>query len=90
MVNQSDTTLHLAYAEASVLLIESVIMLLHDRGVLSRDDLLQAVDTVIDTKQHLIDRDIHPEIARVAAGVLRRLQNSLAAATPSSEGRAGA
>ena len=81
-VSASDTTLHLAFAEASILLMESVLLVLLERRVLSKSDLSRAVSEALDSKRSFIESDIHPQIAKVASGVLKRLENSLAAAVP--------
>jgi hypothetical protein len=73
------TTIHLAYAEASVMVLECLMRLLIERKLVSLDDMLEAVDTAIETKRVLSQEGSHPEIARVAAGVLSTLANSLAA-----------
>jgi hypothetical protein len=80
LASASDTTLHLAFAEASILLMESLLLVLLERGVLSKADLMQAVSEALETKRNFIESDIHPHIAQVAFGVLKRLENSLAAA----------
>jgi len=77
--HEADVQLHLAYAEASVLLIEALMLALIDRNVLSIDDLTAAVDTAVETKKGFIAAGEHPEISAIAAGVLRRIGNSLAA-----------
>jgi hypothetical protein len=76
----ADEVLHLAYAEASVVLIESLMLVLVERGVLSKDELVDALETAIETKKNLIEDGIHPHIATLAAGTLTRIANSLAAA----------
>ena len=78
--SQADTTLHLAFAEASILLMESLLLVLLEKGVLSKKDLLGTVEVALETKRKFIESGIHPEIAKVALGVLQRLENSLAAA----------
>lgn len=62
------------------MLMESLLALLLERRVISHADLAQTFDTVLDTKRNFIASDIHPEIAKVAIGVLARLENSLGAA----------
>ena len=80
LVSSADTTLHLAFAEASIMLMESLLLVLLERGVLSRADLQSAVSIALETKRNFIASGIHPQIATVALGVLKRLENSLAAA----------
>jgi hypothetical protein len=80
-----DTITHLAYAEAAVMLIECLMVQLVERGVLSVDDLLETIETTLETKRVLEHEQHHPEISRVAAGVLSRMANSVAAGRPHSD-----
>jgi hypothetical protein len=75
----STTTMHLAYAEASVMLLECLTRLLIDRKLVSLDDVLDVVGLASDTKRTLVQDGVHPEISRVALGVLSSLANRLAA-----------
>jgi hypothetical protein len=78
----SEITLHLAYGEAAVMLIESLMLVLIERGVLTTQELLDAVEGAIDTKRQLAADGVHPEVSAIAAGVLNTMANSLAAAKP--------
>jgi hypothetical protein len=77
--NPDETTLHLAYAEASIMLLECVMLTLIDRNVVSKDAMLEALETALDTKRAFVADGHHREIALVAAGILGRITNSLAA-----------
>lgn len=72
-------TLHLAYAEASVMLLEALMRLLVEREVLAIEDVIEAVETTIETKRVMAQEGTHPEISKVAAGILSTVANSLAA-----------
>jgi hypothetical protein len=74
-----ETTLHLAYAEASIMLIESVMLTLIDRKVIPKEAMLEALEAALATKRAFAVDGPHQEIARVAAGILGRISNSLAA-----------
>jgi hypothetical protein len=74
-----ETTRHLAYAEASLMLIESMLQLLIERGVLSRAEVVEAVETVLEAKKINWREGNHPDISAVAAGVVSTLANSVAA-----------
>jgi hypothetical protein len=78
--SESEKALHLAYAEASVILIESLMLVLLKRGLLSKEEIVDALEAAIETKKNFIEDGIHPEIATLAAGTLTRIANSLAAA----------
>jgi hypothetical protein len=75
----SEATKHLAYAEASVMLLEGLMQLLIARGVLTAEDIVSTIETVIATKHEMIVDGEHPRISAVAAGVLSALANSVAA-----------
>jgi hypothetical protein len=74
-----DLDTHLAYAEASVMLVECLMLVLMEKKVVPIEDLVDAVETAIEAKQELIRDRSHPEIASIAAGVLSKIANSLAA-----------
>jgi hypothetical protein len=78
-VPSSDVAVHLAYAEAAVMLVECVMLVLMEKKVLPLDSLQQAVEAAIEAKQGLVKDGAHPQIAVIAAGVLSRIANSLAA-----------
>jgi hypothetical protein len=75
----SETTKHLAYAEAALMLMEGLLQLLVSRQVLTADEIVRTVETVIATKQQMTIDGEHPEISLIAAGVLSTLANSVAA-----------
>jgi hypothetical protein len=71
--------LHLAQGEAALMLIECLMSILIERQILSKDSLIEAVETVISTKRNMVlDRE-HAPIASIAAGLMSQLANSLAA-----------
>jgi hypothetical protein len=75
----ADTTEHLAYAEASLMLVEGIMLVLLEKQILTLEDLQSVIENAVETKQAFVDADVHPRISNVAAGVLRRLANSVAA-----------
>jgi hypothetical protein len=76
----SDEMKHLAYAEAAMMLIECLMVILIENRILTTNEMVDAVETAIAAKRQMVADHDHPEIAAVAAGVLSRLANSLAAA----------
>jgi hypothetical protein len=74
-----DMEVHLAYAEASVMLIECLMIALLEKKVLPLEDLVDAVETALEAKQRLVRDGSHPQIATIAAGVLSKIANSVAA-----------
>jgi hypothetical protein len=75
----AERTKHLAYAEASLMLIEGLMQALLERKLLTLDELRSIVDNAIETKQAFVDARVHPEISTLATGILRRLGNSISA-----------
>jgi hypothetical protein len=75
----SEITKHLAYAEASIMLLEGVLQLFVARGLLTAEEVVGTVESIIATKQQMIVDGEHPEISSVAAGVLSTFANSVAA-----------
>src|ERR1700754_4741085 len=86
-IASADVTLHLAYAEASVMLVECLMLVLMEKKVLPLESLTQAVEAAIEAKQGLVKESANPQIAVIAAGVLSRIANSLAAMEHGSNGR---
>ena len=76
----SETTTHLAYAEAAVMLIESLMLVLIEQRVLTMQQMVAAVESAIATKRQMVREGEHPIVSAVAAGVLSRMANSVAAA----------
>jgi len=77
-------TEHLAYAEASLMLVEGLMQVLLEKNLLTIQDLQSVIDSAVETKEAFVESGVHPEISNVAAGVLRRLANSVAA-TPAAK-----
>lgn len=84
----SDLTMHLAYAEAAVMLVECLMLMLVEKKVLPLESLTQAVEAAIEAKQGLVKDGAHPQIAGIAAGVLSKIANSLAATEQGRNGHA--
>jgi phage-related minor tail protein len=61
------------------MVIETLLHMLVERGVVPLDQVLQTLETSIDTKRTLAADGIHEEISARAAGVLSQMANSLAA-----------
>ena len=87
-LESADVAVHLAYAEASVMLVECLMLVLMEKKVLPLESLTQAVEAAIEAKQGLVKDGAHPQIAIIAAGVLSRIANSLAAHEHGSNGHA--
>jgi hypothetical protein len=75
----SEVALHLAYAEACVVLIECLMHVMVEKKLAEKDELVAAVESAINAKKAMADAKWHREIAPVAAGVLAQIANSLRA-----------
>ncbi len=76
---RTDLDLHLAYAEASVMLVECLMLVLMEKKVVPLESLVESVEAAIEAKRGLIRDGAHPHIATIAAGVLSKIANSLSA-----------
>jgi hypothetical protein len=74
-----DLELHLAYAEASVMLVECLMLVLMERKIVPLETLVESVEAAIEAKRGLVKDGAHPQIAAIAAGVLSKIANSLSA-----------
>jgi hypothetical protein len=75
----SQTTRHLAYGEAAVMLIECLMVILVEQRVLTTQQMIAAIESAVATKRQMVQDGEHPNISAVAAGVLSTIANSLAA-----------
>jgi hypothetical protein len=75
----SQTTRHLAYGEAAVMLIECLMLILVEQRLLTTQQMIAAIEYAIATKRQMVEDGEHANISAVAAGVLSTLANSLAA-----------
>jgi hypothetical protein len=75
----SETTRHLAYGEAAVMLIECLMLVLIEQRVLTTQQMVAVVENAIATKRKMVQEGEHPDISAVAAGFLSTMANSLAA-----------
>ena len=77
---------HAAAGQAALMLVESLMLALVERRVIPAAELIEAVETVIETKRRLAEDGHEPEIAARAAAMLATIANSLAAAGPATKG----
>lgn len=78
-VDPGELALHLAYAEACIVLMESLMLVLVEKQLVTKSELLDAVESAMDTKKAMANAHWHQNIAPVAAGVLAQISNSLRA-----------
>lgn len=77
---------HAAAGQAALMLVESLMLALVERGVMPAAEMVEAVETVIETKRRLAEDGHEPEIAARAAAMLAGIANSLAASGPATKG----
>ena len=78
----SETAMRLAEGEAALMLVESLMLALVERRLLSPDQVIEAIETVIETKRAMAEDGSHPEISSAAAGLAGTIANSVAALRP--------
>jgi hypothetical protein len=74
-------TRHAAEGEAALFLIKSLLITLVERGVLTTEQALEAVEAVIATKHRMVEEQDEPRISAVAAELVSRIANTLTAIT---------
>ena len=67
-----------AEGQAALMVSESLLMALIEHGVLTKAQLIDAIDTAILAKRQMVVERQDPEVARIAAGLLTTLQTSIA------------
>ena len=67
-----------AEGQAAMVIGESILMALIEYGVLTKQQLLDAIDTAILTKRQMAEEGQDVEVSLVAAGLLTALHTSIA------------
>jgi hypothetical protein len=75
----SELNTHLAYAEACVMLMECLMLVLIEKRVLGKEELVAEVENAINTKAQILADRGHSDIVPIAMGVLTQIANSLEA-----------
>jgi len=70
-----------AEGQAAMVISESILMALIEHGVLTKAQLIDAIDTAILAKRQMVQEGQDVEVSRIAAGLLTALQTSLASFT---------
>ena len=70
----------IAYGQAALMLLESVMLALVEQRILTADALVDAIETTISAKRDASARTEPAEIAQASIGLLSNIANSLAAA----------
>ena len=68
-----------AEGQAAIVIGESILMALIEHRVLTKQQLLDAIDTAILTKRQMAEDGQDVEVSLIAAGLLTALQTSIAA-----------
>jgi len=77
-----DLAMQLAHGQAALLLLECLMLVLVEQRIMTAEQTVDAVETVLATKLQMVRDADHPQVAKLAAGLLSRIGNSLAAAEP--------
>jgi hypothetical protein len=67
-----------AEGQAAMLVGESILMALIEHGILTKTQLIDAIDTAILTKRQMAEDGQDAAVSRIAAGMLAALQTSIA------------
>ena len=67
-----------AEGQAAMLIGESILMALLEHGILTKSQLVDAIDTAILAKRQMADDGQDVEVSRTSAGLLTALQTSIA------------
>lgn len=70
-----------AEGQTALLVGESILVALIEYGVLTKNRLIDAIDTAILTKQQRAEDSQDVEVSRIAAGLLTTLRTSIASQT---------
>jgi hypothetical protein len=72
-------TKHLAEGEAALVLIESLIHLLIEKGLLSPEDIIRLMEDTVEAKREVAAGETEPRLSQVATGLLIKMANSFRA-----------
>lgn len=78
---------HMAEGEAALMLVESLAIALVEQDLLSREQMADVIETVIETKRRSGGDTEHAAISDAALGILSTLANSVSAAGSAARGR---
>jgi hypothetical protein len=78
-VSSDETLKFLAESQAALLLAESLMLVLLEAKLVDKEQLVDAIETVIATKRSMIIDGKAPEVAAAAIGLLSGIANSLTA-----------
>jgi len=70
----------LAEGEAALLLAESMLLALVETRLLGKEQVIEAIETVIATKRAMVNDGEAPRVSAAAIGLLTNIANSIAAA----------
>ncbi len=78
-----------AHGQAALMLCESLLLLLVERGVLDKETLLDAMTNVIEVKQDIAGTTESYPVGMASIGLLRAIVQSISAATVASKSQSG-
>jgi hypothetical protein len=69
------------HGQAALMLVESLLLLLVEQGVLQKEELIEAIDGLVEVKQEIAGSSESVVVSMVSIGLLGAVATSLAAAT---------
>ena len=69
------------HGQAALMLIESLLLLLVEQQILSKEQVLEAIDGVVDVKQEIAGTSESVVVSVVSIGLLRAVAGSILAVT---------
>ena len=73
---------HLASGQAALIALESILLALADKQLLTQEEIVAAIEVAIDAKLGLLEDGERPEVLHLSVGMLKKIANSIKAAGP--------
>jgi len=70
----------LAHGQAALMLVESVLLVLIETGIVAKEQMVEAIEAVISSKRDLAEEEERRAVSEAAIGLLSGIANSLRAA----------
>jgi hypothetical protein len=76
----SEAVRHMASGQTALLLMEGLLLNLVEKRIIEADELIDMVQTIIETKRQLVEDEAEDEVAKCAIAMLATIENTLIAA----------
>jgi hypothetical protein len=70
------------HGQAALMLVESLLLLLVEQGILQKEQVIEAIEGVVEIKQEIAGRSESVVVSMVSIGLLRAVALSVSAASP--------